>query len=84
MPTHNFRVTGKETVLRQLNAKPGVIVMSRAVLAEAREVFLLMSMVLGLSFLSLAVACAAVVIADNQAKHVASLATPMLLSSLDR
>ena len=45
--------------------------MSKAVVAEARELALLMSMVLGLSAVSLAVACAAVVIADNQTLHVA-------------
>lgn len=48
--------------------------MSKAVLAEAREIALMMSMVLGLSALSLAVACAAVIIADNQTRHVAALA----------
>jgi hypothetical protein len=38
--------------------------MSKAILAEARETALMMSLVLGLSAMSLAVACAAVVIAD--------------------
>lgn len=48
--------------------------MSRVILAEVREVVLLASMVLGLSLITLAVACAAVVIADNQTLHVAALA----------
>ena len=47
--------------------------MSKAVLAEARELFLLMSMMLGLSAMSLAIACAAVMIADNQTTRVTSL-----------
>lgn len=58
--------------------------MSKAVLAEAREIFLLMSMVIGLSALSLAVACAAVVLADTQTKHVASLAMVSAPSPLAR
>ena len=58
--------------------------MPKAVLAEARELALMMSMVLGLSAMSLAVACAAVVLADNQPLHVAALATNAPLSALDR
>lgn len=57
--------------------------MSKAVVAEACEIFLLMSMVLGLSAISLAVACAAVAIADTQNRHVATLASPAPLSALE-
>jgi hypothetical protein len=51
------------------------------VLAEAREILLLVSMVLGLSVMSLVVACAAVALADNQTQHVASLAMSSPLAS---
>ena len=58
--------------------------MTRAVLAEAREIFLLMSMLLGLSGLSLAVACGAVIIADNQAQNAAARTIPTAIASLGR
>jgi hypothetical protein len=58
--------------------------MSRAVLAEAREIFLLMSMLAGLSAMSLAAACAAVMVADSQTQHVAALAISTPVASLNR
>ncbi len=58
--------------------------MSRAILAEAREVFLVMSMLIGLSVTSLAVACGAVILADNQTMHVAALALASPANSLHR
>ena len=58
--------------------------MTRAVLAEAREIFLLMSMLVGLSGLSLAVACGAVIIADNQTQNVAARTVPAAIASLGR
>ena len=48
--------------------------MAKAILTEVREIALLASMVLGLSVLTQAVACAAVIITDNQTQHVAALA----------
>ena len=58
--------------------------MTRAVLAEAREIFLLMSMLAGLSGLSLAVACGAVIIADSQAQNAAARTVPAAIASLGR
>jgi hypothetical protein len=58
--------------------------MTRAVLAEAREILLLMSMLVGLSGLSLAVACGAVIIADNQAQTAAARTVPTAIASLGR
>lgn len=58
--------------------------MSKAILTEAREIALLLSMLLGLSALSLAMACAAVVIADSQTRSVATLASGISLASLER
>ena len=58
--------------------------MAKMVLAEAREIFLMMSMVLVLSAISLAVACAAVMIADNHTQHVAALAMSAPVTSIDR
>jgi flagellar basal body P-ring protein FlgI len=58
--------------------------MTRAVLAEAREIVLLMSMLLGLSGLSLAVACGAVIVADNQAQNAAARTAPTAITSLGR
>ena len=58
--------------------------MAKMVLVEAREVLLMMSMLLGLSALSLAVACAAVMIADYQTQHVAALAMSTPVTSIDR
>jgi len=66
------------------NACPWSGAMSKAVVAEAREILLLMSMLAGLSALSLAVACAAVVIADNQTQHVAALAMSAALHPGER
>lgn len=57
--------------------------MSKAILSEAREIALLMSMLVGLSALSLGVACAAVMIADTQTHHVAALANMTSLASLE-
>lgn len=58
--------------------------MSKAMLAEAREILVLISMLVGLSALSLAVACGAVVLADNQSMHVAALAMGQPVSSVGR
>jgi hypothetical protein len=58
--------------------------MTRAVIAEAREIFLLMSMLAGLSVMNLAVACGAVIVADSQAQHVAALALPSPVVSTGR
>ena len=58
--------------------------MTRAVLAEAREILLLMSMLVGLSGLSLAVACGAVIIADNQAQNSTARTVPTAIASLGR
>ena len=58
--------------------------MTRVVIAEAREIFLLMSMLAGLSVMSLAVACGAVIVADSQTRHVAALALPSPLASPSR
>jgi hypothetical protein len=58
--------------------------MTRVVIAEAREIFLLMSMLAGLSVMSLAVACGAVIVADSQTQHVAALALPSPLASTGR
>lgn len=58
--------------------------MAKVILSEAREIALLMSMLLGLSALSLAMACAAVMIADSQARYVATLADVGPLASLER
>ena len=54
--------------------------MARALVAEAREIFLLMSMLAGLSVMSLAVACGAVVIADNQTQNVAARTVPAAIA----
>jgi hypothetical protein len=56
--------------------------MSRVILAEAREIIILMSMLLGLSVLTLLVAGAAVVITDSQNQHVAELASQTSLSAV--
>ncbi len=58
--------------------------MSKAILTEAREIFLMMSMLVGLSGLSLAVACGAVMIADSQTQHIAGLAMNAPISSFER
>jgi hypothetical protein len=58
--------------------------MARALVAEAREILLLMSMLVGLSGLSLAVACGAVIIADNQTQNVAARTVPTAIASLGR
>ena len=58
--------------------------MSKAILAEAREIFLLMPMLAGLSAMSPAMACAAVMVGDSQTQHVATLAPSAPLSSLGR
>ncbi len=53
--------------------------MSKAIFAEARELILLITMLAGLSSLSLALACGAVFIADAQSLHAADigLSSPM-------
>lgn len=48
--------------------------MSKALLAEAREIALLMSMLVGLSAVSLAVTGGAVIIADARSQHAAATA----------
>lgn len=58
--------------------------MSKTLLAEARDIVLLMSMLMVLSMASLAVACGAVLIADGQTQHVAALAMAAPVNSLDR
>lgn len=58
--------------------------MSKTILAEAREIALLTSMLVGLSALSLAVAGAAVLIADSQTRHVAAAAMNAPLGTIDR
>jgi hypothetical protein len=58
--------------------------MTRTVIAEAREIFVLMSMLAGLSVMSLAVACGAVIVADSQTQEVAALAMPSPLASPSR
>ena len=57
--------------------------MSRGVLPEAREIFVLVSMQAGLSAMGLAVACAAVMVADSQMQHVAALAMSTPVGSLN-
>ena len=58
--------------------------MARALVAEAREIFLLMSMLARLSIMSLAVACGAFIIADNQAQNTAARTAPTAIASLGR
>ena len=58
--------------------------MARALVAEAREILLLMSMLAGLSVMSLAVACGAVIIADNQTQNAAARTVPTAIASLGR
>lgn len=58
--------------------------MSRVILAEAREIAILMSMLLGLSVLTMLVAAGAVMIAENQTQHVAALAGKAPLTVVDR
>ncbi len=58
--------------------------MSRVILAEAREIIILMSMLLGLSVLTLLVAAGAVIIADSQNQHVATLASQTSLTAIRR
>ena len=80
MPTHNFRLTKNETTCEAQQREFGVQVMSKAILSEAREIAVLMSMLLGLSALSLMVGCAAVMIADTQTRHIAP---PISIASLE-
>ena len=58
--------------------------MSRVILAEAREILILMSMLLGLSVLTLLVAAGAVMIADGQNQHVAALASQTSVAAVQR
>jgi len=58
--------------------------MSRVILAEAREIIILMSMLLGISVLTLLVAGAAVMIADSQNLHLAALASQPSLTAVER
>jgi hypothetical protein len=74
MPAQNFRLAEIETGCVCPQRELGVQVMSNAILSEVREITLTMAMLAGLLALSLGVACAAVVIADNQTRHVATLA----------
>ncbi len=48
--------------------------MAKTILAEAREIVLMISMLMVLSIMSLAVACGAVVLADHQTLHIAAMA----------
>jgi hypothetical protein len=83
MPAHNFRLAEFETAYPRPRGELGVPIMSKAILSEAREIALLMSMLVGLSALSLDVACAAMMIADTPTQHVASFANTTSLASLE-
>jgi hypothetical protein len=58
--------------------------MSRVILAEAHEIIVLMSMLLGLSVLALLVAGTAVMMIDSQNQHVAALASRTSLTAVER